>query len=118
MSTLFDKLGGQQGIEQVVDDFYKRVLSDSTLSPFFARTDLDRQRRQQAAFFSQIFDGPKQYSGRQMPETHKGLNLQQQHFDAIVKHLRESLTGRGVSAEDINAAVARVDNLKGAILNK
>lgn len=118
MSTLFDNLGGQQGIDKVVDDFYKRVLADSTLNHFFANVDMDKQRRHQAAFFSQIFDGPNIYTGRQMEVTHTGMNLQQQHFDAIVKHLRDSLANGGASSDDINAAVDRVGTLKGAILNR
>jgi hemoglobin len=118
MSTLFDKLGGQQGIEQLVDEFYKRIMADNTLSPYFAHTDMERQHRQQTAFFSEIFDGPKQYKGRTMETTHKGLNLQPQHFELIAKHLKEAAAARGVSPEDTNAAVARVANLKDAILNK
>ncbi len=118
MSTLFDKLGGQQGIDQIVDDFYKRIMADSTLNHFFANTDMDKQRRHQAALFSQIFDGPNQYSGRQMEKVHTGMNLQPQHFDAIAKHLTESLAQGGVSSEDTNAALARVSTLKDSILNK
>ena len=118
MSTLFDQLGGQQGIEQIVDDFYKRIMADNTLNHFFANTDMDKQRRHQAALFSQMFDGPNQYTGRQMEKVHTGMNLQQPHFDAIVKHLRESLAQGGVSSDDTEAAVARVGSLKDAILNK
>ncbi|NJM71853.1 MAG: group 1 truncated hemoglobin [Scytonema sp. RU_4_4] len=118
MSTLFDKLGGQQGLEQVVDEFYKRVMADNTLNKFFANTNMDKQRQKQVAFFAKIFDGPDQYSGRSMDTTHTGMNLQQQHFDAIAKYLSEALAARGVSSEDANAAVARVDTLKGSILNK
>ncbi|WP_460200288.1 group I truncated hemoglobin [Scytonema sp. NUACC21] len=118
MSTLFEKLGGQQGVEQIVDEFYKRVMGDATLNHFFAHTDMQKQYRHQAALFSQLFDGPKQYTGREMAVTHTGMNLQQKHFDAIEKHLRESLAVRGVSADDVNAAVARVATLKDAILNK
>lgn len=118
MSTLFDKLGGQQGLEQIVDEFYKRVMADNTLNHFFAHTDMDKQRHQQITFFSQIFEGPKQYTGRPMEKTHAGMNLQQQHFDAISKHLREAVAVRGVSPEDTEAVLARVSNLKNAILNK
>ena len=118
MTTLFDKLGGQQGLEQIVDEFYKRILADSTLNHYFAHTDMEKQRHQQVAFFSDIFEGPKQYSGRTMETTHKGMNLQQQHFDAIAKHLSEAVAVRGVSQEDANAVLARVSSLKDAILNK
>jgi truncated hemoglobin YjbI len=33
-TTLYDKLGGQQAIEQVVDDFYKLVLADDSVNHF------------------------------------------------------------------------------------
>ena len=79
---------------------------------------MEKQRQHQVAFFAQIFEGPNQYSGRTMEKTHAGMNLQQSHFDAIVSHLKESMASVGASAEDTNAAVARVDKLKGAILNK
>lgn len=118
MSTLFDKLGGQQGLEQVVDEFYKRIMADNTLNQFFAHTNIDKQRQKQVAFFAKIFDGPDQYNGRSMDTTHTGMNLQQQHFDAIAKHLSEALTVRGVSSDDANTALARVSGLKDAILNK
>ena len=51
-TTLYDKLGGQQAIEQVVDDFYKLVLADDSVNHFFADTDMEKQRRHQTAFIS------------------------------------------------------------------
>ncbi len=116
--TLYNNLGGEQGIGQIVDDFYKRVMADNTLNQFFAHTDMEKQRRLQIAFFSKIFEGPDQYTGRPMEKTHTGMNLQPQHFDAISKHLREAMAARGASPQDTNDALTRVSNLKGAILNK
>ncbi|MCF2146005.1 group 1 truncated hemoglobin [Desmonostoc muscorum LEGE 12446] len=118
MSTLYDKIGGKATIEKVVDELHKRIVADNTLKPFFASTDMVKQRNHQIAFFSQIFEGPKEYSGRAMDKTHTGMALQQSHFDAIAKHLSESMSVAGVSADDTKAALDRVSNLKGAILNK
>jgi hemoglobin len=33
--TLFERIGGEQKIAEVVDDFYDRVLADPELKPFF-----------------------------------------------------------------------------------
>lgn len=117
-ATLYDKLGGQPTIEKIVEDLHKRILADNTLKPFFANTDMAKQRAHQIAFFSLIFEGPKQYTGRPMDKTHTGMNLQEQHFDAIAKHLKEAMAVGGASAEDTKAALDRVSSLKGAILNK
>ncbi len=35
-ATLFEKIGGQQAIQAVVEEFYNRVLADSDLNGFFA----------------------------------------------------------------------------------
>jgi hemoglobin len=116
--SLYDNLGGKPAIEKVVDELHKRILADGSLKPFFATTDMAKQRNHQVAFFSQIFDGPKEYKGRAMDKTHTGMSLQQPHFDAILKHLNESMAAAGVSADNTKAAVASVTALKGSILGK
>lgn len=116
-TNLYEKLGGQATIEQVVDDFYKRVLADDTVNHFFAHTDMQKQRRHQTAFISYALGGP-QYTGRSMEKAHEGLHLQPEHFDAIVKHLGDTLAAHGVSQEDISVIAARIGTLREAVLNK
>ncbi len=113
--TLYEKLGGQQAVEQVVDDFYNRVLADDTVKNFFAQTDMKKQRRHQTAFISYALGGP-QYTGRSMEKAHAGLNLQPEHFEAIAKHLGEALAVHSVPQEDINTILERVVTLKEAVL--
>ncbi len=116
--TLYEHLGGKQGIETVVDDFYKRVLADPEVNHFFEHTNMEKQRRHQTAFISYAVGGPNQYTGRSMEKAHAGLNLQPEHLDAIAKHLGEALADRGVSPEDIKAVADRVYSLKDAVLYK
>lgn len=116
--SLFEKIGGQPTIEKVVDSFHQRILADASVSSFFAKTDMNKQRTHQIAFFSQLLDGPKAYAGRPMDATHTGMSLQQGHFDAIAKHLGDAMTSSGVSADDTKAALDKVATLKGAILGK
>ena len=117
-TTLYEKLGGQQAVKQVVDDFYNDVLADDIVNHFFAHTDMEKQRRHQTAFISYALGGPGQYTGRSMEKAHAGLNLQPEHFDAIVKHLSDALAEHSVSPEEIDAVIERVATLKEAILYK
>ncbi len=117
-TTLYEKLGGQQAIEQVVDDFYNSVLADDTVKHFFDHTDMKKQRGHQTAFISYALGGPRQYTGRSMEKAHEGLNLQPEHFDAIAKHLGEALAIHGVSQEDINTVLAHVSTLRDSVLYK
>lgn len=115
---LYDKLGGKQAIEQIVDDFYKNVLADNTINSFFAHTDMEKQRRHQTAFISYALGSQDQYMGRSMDKAHAGLNLQPEHFDAVVKHLCNAIAVHSVSEEDINTILTRVATLKEHILYK
>ena len=115
-TTLCEQLGGQQAIERYVNDFYKRVLRDDIVNHFFAHTDMEKQRRHQTAFISYALGCSNQYTGRSMEKAHAGLNLQPEHFDAIVKHLGDALAAHGVSPEDINAVLGHVATLKEAVL--
>ena len=115
-TTLYEQLGGQQAIEWCVNDFYKRVLTDDTVNHFFAHTDMEKQRRHQTAFISYALGGSNQYTGRSMEKAHTGLNLQPEHFDAIVKHLGDALAAHSVPPKDINAVLGHVATLKEAVL--
>ena len=116
--TLYEKIGGQPVVAQIVDDFYKRVLADDTINHFFANTDMEKQRRHQTAFISQALGGPNQYTGRSMEKAHAGLDLQPEHFEAIANHLRESLAEYGLTQEEIKSALERISTLKGSVLYK
>ncbi len=117
-TSLYEQLGGQRAIEEIVDDFYNRVLADDTVNKFFAHTDMEKQRHHQALFISYALGGREHYTGRSMEKAHTGLNLQPEHFNAIVQHLNEALTAHGVSNEDVHAVLDRVATLKEAVLHK
>ena len=117
-TTLYDKMGGESAIKGIVDDFYRDVLADEIVSHFFEHTDMAKQRRHQTAFISYALGGTKQYSGRSMEKAHAGLNLQPEHFDAIVKHLTDAIIAHGASQEDLDAALAKIAALKDAVLYK
>ncbi len=53
--SLFDKLGGTKSIEAVVDEFYKRVLADTELKPFFPKTNMTWLRMRQVQFFPKLW---------------------------------------------------------------
>ncbi|BAZ11821.1 globin GlbN [Calothrix sp. NIES-4071] len=117
-TTLYEQLGGQRAIEEIVDNFYNRVLADDTVNKFFAHTDMKKQRHHQAAFISYALGSPEHYTGRSMEKAHTGLNLQPEHFNAIVQHLDEALTAHGLSSKDVHAVLDRVATLEQAILYK
>jgi hemoglobin len=99
--SLYEGLGQEVGIRTAVDEFYRRVLADPHLTPYFEGIDLPRLRRHQTALLSQVTGGPVGYDGRALAEGHAGLRITPADFDRVVGHLVATLTDLGVSADDI-----------------
>jgi Bacterial-like globin len=64
--SIYDKIGGHEAIDVVVEDFYVRVLDDDQLAGFFAGTNMNRLKGKQAEFFAAALGGPKPYTGAPM----------------------------------------------------
>src|SRR6184192_4122506 len=117
--SLYEKVGGEEAIAKVVDYFYSElVLKDNTVNHFFKETDMEKQRSHQTKFISFALGGPNQYSGQSMAKAHQGMDLQPEHFNAIVKHLHDALAHFGVNEADIDTALTKVASLRENILYK
>jgi hemoglobin len=115
-TSLYDRLGGADGIETVVDEFYDRMLADERIQPFFEDVDMERQRRHQTLFISQVAGGPAEYSGENMRAAHRNLDLTREEFEAVVTHLRTSLDACGVDDTDADDVIAAVRGLEDDVL--
>lgn len=117
-ATVFDKLGGAASIDAAVDIFYRKVLADDRISHFFDTIDMEAQHVKQKAFLTMAFGGPNNYSGKDMREAHKHMNLTEEHFNAVAEHLVGTLQELGVSQEDIDSVVTIAVSVKADVLNQ
>jgi len=114
--TLYDRLGGEEAIGAVVDDFYDRVLADDQLAPYFETTDVADLRDHQTEFISAVTGGPVDYDGASMRAAHAHLDLTESDFGAVATHLDDALADAGVDDDDRQAVMSAVAELKGEIL--
>jgi hemoglobin len=96
IDTLYERIGGHDALEVVVEDFYCRVLDDDHLSGFFAGTNINRLKGKQVEFFAAALGGPKPYIGAPMKQVHQGRGITIHHFNLLAGHLMDSLTAAGV----------------------
>jgi hemoglobin len=109
--ALYDRLGGELGISNIVADFSPRVLNDPRVN--WAREGVKRggvsiHRGQSVAwnptpdnvaqlqkhlvqFLSLASGGPAQYEGRDIKSTHAALHIANAEFDAALGDLKASL---------------------------
>ena len=113
--TIYDRIGGHDALEVVVEDFYCRVLDDDHLSGFFAGTNMNRLKGKQVEFFAAALGGPEPYTGGPMKRVHKGRGITIHHFNLVAGHLEDSLCAAGISAETIAEILAAIAPLSADI---
>ena len=109
MSTLYEKLGGEETVKLVVENFYKRVLNDDRINSFFKDVDMLKQKMHQIDFLTYAFEGSERYRGATMREVHKKLvqekGLSEEHFNAFVEDLVTTLKELEISPALIEEAL-------------
>jgi hemoglobin len=121
VTSLYDQLGGAAAIDAAVDIFYRKVLGDERIAHYFDDVDMDRQIAKQKAFLTLAFGGPNHYTGRDMRRAHAHLvarGLGDEHFDAVVGHLADTLRELGVDDARIGEVAAVAESVRGEVLGR
>jgi len=113
--SLYERLGGEDMISALIPAFYVRVLADPELGPFFKDTELEKLHAMQRDFFVMATGGPLQYSGRSLAHTHHGRGITRHHFGSFTKHLLETLLDMGVTQEETDEVIERINAMTNEI---
>jgi hemoglobin len=114
--TLFEKIGGMNAVNAAVDIFYAKILEDETIKHFFKFTEMKAQAGKQKAFLAYAFGAPLSYSGKNLRAAHSGMNLKEEHFNAVANHLVSTLKELNVAQNLIDEVVAIVMSTKNDLL--
>ncbi len=120
VQSLYERIGGETAVQATVDKMYEKILADSVLAPFFAHTDMTRQRLSQAAFVTYAFGGPNHYTGKGLRNAHRKAvenGLSNKHFDLVAGHLKSAMEELGVNDGLIAEALAIVGGTRADVLN-
>lgn len=116
--TLWDRLGGTEGADALIEAFYGRVLADPELVPFFEDASMDRLRTMQREFFSAALGGPLEYSGIPLAHAHHGRGIKPVHLGRFVGHLLATLEGMDLSQEDRDEIYSRIHTMADDVLGQ
>ena len=83
--SLYERLGGSAGIAAIVDDVIAAHLANPVVAPRYSNIkDLEHTKRVSREFFCAGAGGPEKYSGKDLRSAHKGMNVSEQEFLAVV----------------------------------
>jgi len=107
--TLFQRVGGEPAIAELIDRFYDSVVADPELKPFFENVSMIKLRRMQREFFSAALDGPIEYSGRPLGHVHHGRGITKHQFSLYVGHLIDTLQSFAFKERDVQDIISRIN---------
>lgn len=115
-SSLYDRLGGLQSIQHVVDELIGRCAADARINQKFARTDIARLRGMLIDQVCAATGGPCTYAGRDMKSAHQGMGVTVGEFNALVEDLVASLGHLSVGQAERNELLAALGPMKADIV--
>jgi len=120
IDQLYELIGGKRTVWAATEAFYRKVLADPTLSPFFSGTDMPHLIARQSMFLSMLLGGQIVYTGKDIGEAHahareQGLN--DGHFDSFLKHFRAALDEVGVPEDKVEEVLKRLEVKRSVVLS-
>jgi hemoglobin len=136
--SLFERLGGEAGVSNIVADFTPRVMDDPRVNwdrEGVTRGGLSFHRGQSetwqptpehvallkkhlAEFLALATGGPAQYTGRQIETVHADLHISNPEFDAAIGDLKASLDNLKLPNLEQKELLAIVESTRPEIVTK
>lgn len=117
--TLYERLGGYDGVTSFVDDLLPRLQSDSQLGRFWQNRGDDGLAREKQLLIDYLCanaGGPIYYTGRDMKLSHTGMGISESDWLVFFSHAGKTMTALNVPEQECNDVVAFVSSLKDDIV--
>jgi hemoglobin len=134
--ALFDRLGGEQGVTRIVEDFTPRLLQDPRVnwsrnalkrSGLFSRAGSSNTwtnnaqnvailKKHMVQFLTLATGGPAHYDGKDMKSSHGNMHITNPEFDAAVGDIKASLDNLQVPNKEQKELLAIIESTRPEIV--
>lgn len=117
--SLYERLGGYDGITAFANDLLPRLQGDSQLGRFWQNRgddDLAREKQLLIDFLCSSAGGPIYYTGRDMKTSHVGMKISESDWSIFLEHAGATMKALQVPQQECGDVVAFVLSLKDDIV--
>ena len=114
--SLYERLGGTECIQRIVNDLVDNHAENPRISRRFAETDLDKLKKGAAEFFISGTGGPNVYEGKDMVSAHKSMNIGNDEFMAVLDDAMAALEKNNVGQREREEVIYILLSLKGEVV--
>jgi hemoglobin len=121
-ASLFERLGGSPGINALVHDIVALHMENPAIKARFrpyldTPEKLDITKKHLCAFLEAGSGGTTQYTGRNMQDTHRGMNISEAEYMAATDDILAALRKHDIDEQTQKDILAIAYSLKGDILH-
>jgi len=113
--SLYDRLGGYDGIVAFTNDLLPRLQTDSTLGRFWQNRGDDGIKREHQLLIDYLCaesGGAVYYTGRDMKTSHKGMKISENDWAVFLAHAGNTMSALNVPKHECDEVVSFVLSLK------
>jgi hemoglobin len=136
--SLFERLGGQQGVALIVEDWVNRAIADPRVN--WERKGVKRggfgfnrgesvewpntpengtkMKKHIAQFITLSTGGAPTYEGKEMKAAHSGMQISNDEFEAAIGDLKASLDNLRVGTEEQKELLAVIESTRPQVVSK
>lgn len=115
--SLYERLAREENIRLIAGSILDNHLKNAEINVRFRHVDRDETRRKVTEFICAGTGGPQHYTGRGMLAAHRGMNISETEFLAVVDDIRAALESNGVSEREKQELLMIARSLKGDIVH-
>lgn len=117
--SLYERLGGYDGITAFTNDLLPRLQADSQLGRFWQNRGDDGIAREKQLLIDYLCEnagGPMYYTGRDMKSSHKGMKISESDWSVFLGHAGATMETLQVPKQECDEIVNFVLSLKDDIV--
>jgi len=117
--TLYERLGGYEGIINFVEDLLHRLEADAQLGRFWQNRGDDgiaREKQLLIDYLCASAGGPMYYTGRDMKTSHIGMGIRESDWSIFMSHAGDTMQALNVPNQECDEIAEFVSSLKADIV--
>ena len=115
-TSLYDRLGQREGIARITRTMIDNHMANPLVNSRYGASDMPKVEQHVIEFFCAGAGGPEAYTGKDMIATHKGMNISEQEFVAVVDDAMAALATHNIDPATRNDVLAILWSLKGEVI--
>lgn len=116
-ASLYERLGGEKQIRAIAATILDNHLENSAINARYKDSDREKLIQVVTEFVCAGTGGPQTYTGKDMLTTHRGMNINETEYLAVIDDIMAALDSHGVGEREKQEMLMIAYSLKSDILH-